>query len=58
MRCARAEVYIQKNTHAGGAAPRENHGDDLMDPALVWSTAQTQLPTLLRDVQALLAQRP
>jgi uncharacterized protein with HEPN domain len=31
---------------------------DRMDHVLVWSTAQTQLPTLLRDVQALLAQRP
>jgi uncharacterized protein with HEPN domain len=29
-----------------------------VDHALVWSTVQTQLPTLLRDVQALLAQRP
>ena len=34
------------------------HGYDLVDHALVWSTVQTQLPTLLRDVQALLAQRP
>ena len=34
------------------------HGYDLVDHALVWSTVQTQLPALLRDVQALLAQRP
>ena len=33
------------------------HGYDLVDHALVWSIVQTQLPTLLRDVQALLAQR-
>ena len=32
------------------------HGYDLVDHALVWSTVQTQLPALLRDVQALLAQ--
>ena len=31
------------------------HGYDLVDHALVWSTVQTQLPALLRDVQALLA---
>ncbi len=34
------------------------HGDDLVDHALVWSTVQTQLPALLRDVQALLASNP
>lgn len=34
------------------------HGYDLVDHALVWSTVQTQLPALLRDVQALLAQHP
>ena len=34
------------------------HGYDLVDHALVWSTVQTQLPALLRDMQALLAQRP
>ena len=34
------------------------HGYDLVDHALVWSTVQTQLPALLRNVQALLAQRP
>lgn len=34
------------------------HGYDLVDHALVWSTVQTQLPTLLRDVEALLTQRP
>ena len=33
------------------------HGYDLVDHALVWSTVQTQLPALLRDVEALLAQR-
>ena len=31
------------------------HGYDLVDHALVWSTVQTQLPALLRNVQALLA---
>jgi uncharacterized protein with HEPN domain len=34
------------------------HGYDLVDHALVWSTVQTQLPTLLRDVQTLLASNP
>lgn len=34
------------------------HGYDLVDHALVWSTVQTQLPALLRDVQGLLPQRP
>ena len=34
------------------------HGYDLVDHALVWSTVQTQLPALLRDVQSLLAKRP
>lgn len=34
------------------------HGYDLVDHALVWSTVQTQLPRLLRDVQALLALCP
>ena len=34
------------------------HGYDLVDHALVWSTVQTQLPALLRDAQALLAQHP
>ena len=34
------------------------HGYDLVDHALVWSTVQTQLPALLRDVQGLLAARP
>ena len=34
------------------------HGYDLLDHALVWSTVQTQLPALLRNVQALLAQQP
>jgi uncharacterized protein with HEPN domain len=34
------------------------HGYDLVDHALVWSTVQTQLPALLRDVQALLASNP
>lgn len=33
------------------------HGYDLVDHALVWSTVQTQLPALLRDVQALLGQQ-
>jgi len=34
------------------------HGFDLVDPALVWSTVQTQSASLPRDVQAMLAQRP
>ena len=34
------------------------HGYDLVDPALVWSTVQTQSASLPRDVQAMLAQRP
>jgi uncharacterized protein with HEPN domain len=31
------------------------HGYDLVDHALVWSTIESQIPTLLRDVEALLA---
>ena len=31
------------------------HGYDLVDHALVWSTIEGQIPTLLRDVEALLA---
>ena len=31
------------------------HGYDLVDHALVWSTIDGQIPTLLRDVEALLA---
>ena len=31
------------------------HGYDLVDHALVWSTVEIQIPTLLRDVEALLA---
>ena len=31
------------------------HGYDLVDHALVWNTIETQIPTLLRDVEALLA---
>jgi len=31
------------------------HGYDLVDHALVWSTIEIQIPTLLRDVEALLA---
>jgi uncharacterized protein with HEPN domain len=33
------------------------HGYDLVDHALVWGAVQVQLPALLKDVQALLAQR-
>jgi uncharacterized protein with HEPN domain len=31
------------------------HGYELVDHSLVWSTVQTQLPVLLRDVAAILA---
>ena len=31
------------------------HGYDLVDHALVWSTVESQIPTLLRDIEALLA---
>lgn len=31
------------------------HGYDLVDHALVWSTIETQVPALLKDVEALLA---
>ena len=31
------------------------HGYDLVDHALVWSTPQTQLPVLLRDVELILS---
>src|ERR1019366_1616983 len=31
------------------------HGYDLVDHELVWSTIESQIPTLLRDVKALLA---
>jgi len=31
------------------------HGYDLVDHTLVWSTIVTRIPTLLRDVEALLA---
>ena len=31
------------------------HGYELADHALVWSTIESQIPTLLRDVEALLA---
>ena len=31
------------------------HGYDLVDHALVWSTAQTQLPVLLRGVELILS---
>ena len=31
------------------------HGYDLLDHALVWSTIEHQVPTLLREVEALLA---
>ena len=34
------------------------HGYDLVDHALVWSTVQTQLPALLREVMTLLASCP
>jgi uncharacterized protein with HEPN domain len=34
------------------------HGYDLVDHALVWSTIENQVPTLLREVEALLAVRP
>ncbi|MDH4172663.1 MAG: hypothetical protein OEW90_05640 [Betaproteobacteria bacterium] len=33
------------------------HGYDLVDHALVWSTIETQVPVLLKDVAALLASR-
>ena len=33
------------------------HGYDLVDHALVWSTIETQLPILLRDVARLLTER-
>ena len=32
------------------------HGYDLVDHALVWSTIESRIPTLLRDVETLLAQ--
>ena len=31
------------------------HGYDLVDHPLVWSTIESQIPTLLRDVETLLA---
>lgn len=31
------------------------HGYDLVDHALVWSTIESQIPNLLRDVEALLS---
>ena len=31
------------------------HGYDLVDHALVWSTVEKQIPTLLRDVEGLLS---
>jgi len=34
------------------------HGYDLVDHALVWSTIESEIPTLLRDVEALLASKP
>ncbi len=34
------------------------HGYDLVDHALVWSTIESQIPTLLRDVEDLLASKP
>lgn len=34
------------------------HGYDLVDHALVWSTIESQIPILLRDVEALLAANP
>lgn len=34
------------------------HGYDLVDHALVWSTIESQIPILLRDVEALLASKP
>jgi uncharacterized protein with HEPN domain len=34
------------------------HGYDLVDHELVWSTIESQIPTLLRDVEALLALKP
>jgi uncharacterized protein with HEPN domain len=34
------------------------HGYDLVDHSLVWSAVQTQLPTLLRDVAAVLKTLP
>jgi uncharacterized protein with HEPN domain len=34
------------------------HGYDLVDHALVWSTIESQIPTLLHDVETLLASKP
>jgi len=34
------------------------HGYDLVDHPLVWSTIESQIPTLLRDVETLLASNP
>lgn len=34
------------------------HGYDLVDHALVWSTIESQIPILLRDVETLLALKP
>jgi uncharacterized protein with HEPN domain len=33
------------------------HGYDLVDHALVWSTIETQVPALLRDVEGLLTRK-